>query len=253
VTRYFDPGAQRSAKVRELFNRIAARYDLLNDLQSLGLHRFWKRRLVRLAAVGPGSRALDLCCGTGDVAIALARAGADVVGLDFSEAMLEVARKRTARRAQGHPERAHGPLKFMLGDALRVPFPDNTFDAVTIGYGLRNLASVEQGLAEMCRLAKPGGRLLVLDFGKPHRAWWRLACFAYLRRVVPLFGWLFGSGPDAYSYILESLEHYPAQTGVAGIMQRLHIADLAIADFLGGAMSIHCAKKNETRPPQLSI
>lgn len=234
---FYEPGALRAAKVNDLFSGIAARYDLINDLQSLGLHRFWKRRLVRLARVGPGDRALDVCCGTGDVALALARAGATVTGLDFSEPMLAVARRRAAAAPDGTR------IEFRQGDALRLPFPDRNFDAVTISYGLRNLADLAGGLREMWRVAKPGGRLLVLDFGKPDNAFWRRCYFAYLRWGVPVFGRLFAGSADAYAYIVESLEHYPGQRGVAELLQALPTRAVRIHNLLGGVMGINAAER----------
>jgi len=170
---YYDAGAQRAAKVHALFGRIAPRYDLLNDLQSFGLHRYWKRRLIELAHPGLRVQALDVCCGTGDIALALARRGAEVTGLDFNEDMLKVARAKQAglpfQPASGNRK---GP-NFIQGDAQALPFEDNRFHIVTVGYGLRNLADWKTGLSEMCRVAACGGRILVLDFGKPDNALWR--------------------------------------------------------------------------------
>ncbi len=131
---FYQAGAGRAAGVQDLFGAIARRYDRLNDLQSFGLHRLWKRRLVTLAAPARGSVMLDLCCGTGDVALRLAAQGAAVVGLDFSEPMLSVGRQRAAKAGVDHRR-----LVLVQGDALRIPFADETFDAVTISYGLRNL------------------------------------------------------------------------------------------------------------------
>ncbi len=223
--------------VQRLFSDIARRYDLLNDVQSFGLHRRWKRRVVELADVQPGQRALDLCCGTGDLAFALAAAGAQVVGVDFSAPMLAVA---AWRRANTDATRANpsNPV-FVLGNALAVSFPDATFDIVTIGYGLRNLADWRAGLREMVRLTAPGGRILVLDFGKPVWPPWRALYFAYLRLVVPLFGWALCGNAAAYAYILESLRSYPAQQGVADAMRQMELESIRIENLLGGAMSIH--------------
>ena len=242
---FYPPGAQRAEKVQDLFGRIARRYDLINDLQSFGLHRLWKRQVVRLARVGPGQRALDVCCGTGDLAFGLARAGADVTGMDFSPDMLAVARQRA--------EAATAPLPrhFLQGDGLNLAFPDNTFDAVTVGYGLRNLGSWERGLEEMWRVAKPGGRLVVLECGKPDNPLWRKLYFAYLRWFVPLFGKLFCGDRELYGYILESLEKYPAQHGVAEKMRQLNCANVTIINLLGGVMTINCGEKQtgpDTRP-----
>ncbi len=233
---FFVPGERRAEKVGDLFAAIARRYDLLNDLQSFGLHRLWKRRVAALANVKAGECALDLCCGTGDISFALARRGADVTGLDFSAKMLEVAQARLGRVKCGS-------LKFIQGDAQQLPFPDNSFDAVTVGYGLRNLSSWEAGVREMARVAKPGGRIVALDFGKPANALWRALYFAHLRCSVPLVGLLFCGRADAYAYIFESLKHYPAQWGLADKMKELEFTDVRIINFVGGAMAINFGRK----------
>jgi ubiquinone/menaquinone biosynthesis methyltransferase len=235
--RFYVEGEQRAQKVNDLFARVAPRYDLINDLQSFGLHRAWKRRLVRMAAIKPGERVLDVCCGTGDIAFALARAGARVDAIDFSEAMLDVARERSREISP-----ATAP-KFESGDAQQLPFQPNIFDAVSVGYGLRNLSDWEGGLREMHRVAVPGGRLLVLDFGKPDNSLWRGIYFAYLRLVVPVFGKLFCGDSATHRYILESLQRYPAQRGVAEAMRRLGCRDVLVVNLLGGAMSINFGRK----------
>jgi len=234
------PGDQRATKVNDLFARIARRYDILNDLQSFGLHRNWKRRVIKLARVAPGHRALDLCCGTGDLAFALTRHGAETIGLDFSAQMLEVA----ARRNRGiNPQTTVRNPQFLQGDAQQIPFPDNSFDIVTVGYGLRNLSSWERGLDEICRVARPGARIIVLDFGKPANALWRSLYFTHLKMSVPLMGWLFCGDASAYAYILESLKHYPAQLAVADKMRRLKLANVQVLNLLGGAMAINYGEK----------
>jgi len=235
---YYAPGDQRAAKVSDLFARIARRYDFLNDLQSFGLHRLWKRRVVKLAQIKNGDRALDLCCGTGDISFALARGGAATTGLDFSAQMLEVAAQR-----QSHLKSQISNLKFLQGDAQQLPFPENSFDIVTVSYGLRNLTSWERGLDEMFRVAKPGARLIVLDFGKPANALWRKIYFTHLKMSVPLMGWLFCGDASAYAYILESLKHYPAQLAVAEKMRALKLENVRVINLLGGAMAINYAEK----------
>jgi demethylmenaquinone methyltransferase/2-methoxy-6-polyprenyl-1,4-benzoquinol methylase len=232
---FYAPGETRAAKVSDLFARIARRYDLINDLQSFGLHRSWKRRVAELARVTPGARALDLCCGTGDLAFALAQRGADVTGLDFSPQMLEVA----AARLKKIPNSEFRIPNFMQGDAQQLPFAENTFEIVTVGYGLRNLASWERGLEEMQRVARPGARLIVLDFGKPPNAAWRAIYFAHLKMSVPLIGLLFCGNASAYGYILESLKHYPAQLAVAEKMRALKLTNVRVLNLLGGAMAIN--------------
>lgn len=230
---YYAPGPDRAEKVRRLFSRIARRYDLINDLQSFWLHRFWKRRLAGLAAPGRGALALDLCCGTGDIGRLLRERGASAVGCDFTWEMLEAAPARN--RAQA----------FVQGDALSLPFRSGSFDLATIAYGLRNLANFEKGVAELGRVLKPGGRLLILDFGRPPNGVWRAVYFAYLRAVVPVFGLLFAGDAAAYRYILDSLENYPAQEGVAELLRQSGFQQVAVENLLGGIMSIHSARRAE--------
>jgi ubiquinone/menaquinone biosynthesis methyltransferase len=227
---YYTAGPERSHRVRQLFSRIASRYDLINDLQSFGLHRLWKRTLIRSAKICGEETALDVCCGTGDLALRLAHAGARVVGSDFTPEMLVQARERS------------GQVVWVQADALELPFPAESFDVVTVGYGLRNLSDFSAGVRELVRVVKPGGKLLILDFGKPANAFWRASYFTYLRIIVPVFGRIFCGDSAAYSYILESLEHYPAQEGVTVL---LHQSDCAVRvkNFFGGAMSLHIATK----------
>lgn len=230
-------GEQRAASVRDLFNGIATRYDRLNDLQSFGLHRRWKRRLLARADVRPGEVALDLCCGTGDVTFALAGAGALATGLDFSRPMLDVAMRRRP------VEDRHDRTRFKLGDALALRFSDEAYDLVTISYGLRNLADLDAGLREMRRVTRPDGRLAVLDFSKPAWPPWRGVYFAYLKLAVPLFGRWFARNHAAYAYILDSLRAFP---DAAALKERLTTAgwrDAQAESLGGGIMAIHTARR----------
>lgn len=245
---FYNPGGQRAAKVNDLFAKIAPRYDLINDIQSFGLHRMWKRRVVRLAGVRPGERALDLCCGTGDLTFALADKGARVVGLDFSEEMLRVAAQKLARfctRAKPSAQTTKPDVEFIRGDAQQIPFPENTFDIITIGYGLRNLADLDAGIRDMLRVSKPGARLVALEFGKPGNHLWRAIYFAYLKTFLPLLGRLFCGNAAAYAYVLESLKHYPAQDGVIAKLQAAGWQNVQVINLMGGVMSIHCAEKGK--------
>ncbi len=240
MSKFFDPGEHRAEKVNQLFTVIARRYDLINDLQSFGLHRCWKRRVIELARPQPGERALDLCCGTGDLALALARRGAETTGLDFNEPMLQVAEARRSKLKSS-------ALSFVRGDAQHLPFLQDSFDIVTVGYGLRNLANWEAGLGEMRRVARPGGRLLVLDFGKPDNRLCRALYFGYLRLFVPALGLLVCGHPGAYAYILDSLWHYPAQRGVEEKMRELGLVNVRTINLMGGAMSINYGAKPVAR------
>jgi len=236
---FYEPGAERAAKVSRLFATIARRYDLINDIQSLGLHRRWKRRLVHLAHPQSGERALDLCCGTGDLTLALAGQGVAAVGLDFSAPMLQVAIEKSKAR------RLESKVQFLEGDAQHIPFPENTFDLVTIGYGLRNLADLDAGLRDMWRVTKPGGRFLALEFGKPDNTAWRTIYFSYLKFLLPVFGKVFCGNSAAYAYILESLKNYPAQKAVAAKMAALGWQNVRVLNLIGGVMSIHYAEKQK--------
>jgi demethylmenaquinone methyltransferase/2-methoxy-6-polyprenyl-1,4-benzoquinol methylase len=231
--KYYESGEARSSRVEDLFSRIAPRYDLINDLQSLGLHRLWKRRLVRLAGIPDGGAALDLCCGTGDIVRALARAyprAGLVVGLDFAMPMLRIAGARGAGR---------GPRTLYLrADALRIPSLGGSFDCVTIAYGLRNVASIENCLDEVRRVLRPGGRFLMLDFGKPRNPVVARLYFAYLRSAVPLFGRIFFGDPDTHGYIHDSLLRFPSQVEIASMLERAGFARVRVENPLLGAMGI---------------
>jgi demethylmenaquinone methyltransferase/2-methoxy-6-polyprenyl-1,4-benzoquinol methylase len=241
ASKYFVPGTGRAPGVSDLFATVAPRYDLINDLQSLGMHRVWKHRLIAEAAPAPGQRALDVCCGTGDVAFGLAARGADAIGFDFSHPMLAVAAERAA---QTPLPPGSGTVRFQQGDALDLPFPDRSFDVVTISYGLRNLADFHRGLRELTRVLKPGGRLLVLDFGKPDFLPWRWVYFQYLERICTLFGRIFCGDADTHGYILESLKAYPAQHGVDAALRELGYAETRIVSFLGGTMTLNLGRKS---------
>lgn len=237
--RYYDAGPERSGKVHALFTRIARRYDLINDLMSWGMHRRWKRRLVALADPRPGDRGLDLCCGTGDVARALAEApGAAgeifVVGLDFTEEMLAVARRITPGSL---------PVRYQRGDVLALPFADGEFRILTVAYGLRNLADLDRGLREAHRVLAPGGRLVSLEFGRPRSRILRALYFAYLRAALPLFGLLFFGDPHTYGYIFASVTRFPGQRDLAERMREAGFDPVRVHDLMGGAMGICVAEK----------
>ena len=246
--RYYVPGEERSGKVRLLFSRIAGRYDLVNDLMSVGMHRRWKRRLARSASPRPGEEALDICCGTGDVARALVAAvkGGDlkVTGLDFTEEMLRVARRLTP---------AGTPITFQQGDALAPPFADARFDLVTVAYGLRNLADLDQGLREALRVLRPGGRLVSLEFGRPRNPILRWIYLGYLRLALPLFGFLFFADAQTYGYIFATVSQFPGQQELAERMRAAGFASVRVQDLMGGVMGICVAEKSAAAPASEAI
>lgn len=226
-SKFYQVDEHRAEKVHDLFATIARRYDLLNDIMSVGLHRRWKRRLVELA--GEPRDVLDLCCGTGDIAL---RFRARVVGVDFTEEMLRVA------AARGNSE-----VSWIRADALRLPFVDESFDAVSVGYGLRNLSDIEQGLREVLRVLRPGGKFVSLDFGKPESATFRALYFGYLRIVLPILGRMFCGDPDTHGYILTSLRNYPAQRGIKEMMTSQGYRDCGFEEFWLGSMAINYGSK----------
>jgi demethylmenaquinone methyltransferase/2-methoxy-6-polyprenyl-1,4-benzoquinol methylase len=213
-----------------MFDRIARVYDLMNSVMTAGMHHRWRERAADLANVGPGSTALDVATGTGDLAVELARRGAEVTGSDFAPAMLEIAR----RKAPG--------LRFEEGDALDLAQPDGSFDAVTVGFGARNFADLDRGLAEMTRVAKPGGRVVVLEITtptKPPLSWFFRAWFD---RVVPQLGRLAGD-PDAYTYLPSSVRRFPGPEELAGRMAAAGLADVRWVLTAGGIIAIHVGTK----------
>lgn len=221
--------------MRTLFATIADRYDLITVVLSYGQDRRWKRRLVNLAAAGRDTRALDLATGTGDIAFGLAAKGARVVGLDVTLRMIQLARAKI-------PER--GAAGFTVGDMLALPFPDGSFDVVTIGYGLRNVPDLDTAIAELFRVVRSGGRILSLDFNRPANRGVRWLYLGYLTIVGSAIGWLLHRDPDTYRYIPASLRTYPGGAGVVAMLQRRGFVRVVHHPVLGGLMSIHEAHKN---------
>jgi demethylmenaquinone methyltransferase/2-methoxy-6-polyprenyl-1,4-benzoquinol methylase len=234
TNKYLSYDAERAPKVRAMFSRLAKRYDLVNDIMSFGLHRVWKRQAVRLALAGTRGdpRLLDLCCGSGDLCFLAKAFGAGAVtGADFTMPMLEVAL---------HRRRREGPAcRFVQADALRLPFPDASFDALTIAYGLRNIADLPAALSEMRRVLAPGGRAVVLDFGKPDNPVTNALYRGYLRTIMPAIGRIFHGDPETYLYIPDSLERFPAQRGVATMMREAGFANVRYESRLFGAMGVN--------------
>jgi len=222
-----------ASDVRGMFDRIAGVYDLMNSAMTAGLHHQWRQRAVDRAEVEPGSDALDVCCGTGDLALELRRRiGPDgrVVGCDFSEPMLELARRKSGELGL--------PVEFGWADALELPYGDASFDAVTIGFGARNLADLPRGLAEMGRVLRPGGRLVILEITRPQRE--PLASFysIWFDRVVPMIGSIAGDA-DAYSYLPNSVRTFPEPEALAGLMDAAGFDRIRWLLLAGGIIAIH--------------
>lgn len=211
--------------VRRMFDRIAPVYDAMNRVMTVGLDQRWRRATVR-EAVRPGDRVLDACCGTGDLAVAALAAGAgSVVGLDFSEPMLERAR----RKAPG--------AEFVQGDVLALPFEDGSFDAAVVGFGIRNVADLEAGLRELRRVVRPGGRLGILEITTPRG---KLAPFYrfWFDRIVPLLGRVLPGG-EAYTYLPASVRRFPGPEALAELLAECGFANVRIRLFAGGIVALH--------------
>ena len=223
-------GTLPETQVRAMFDRIARIYDRMNSVMTAGMHHRWRERAADLARVGPGSRALDVGTGTGDLAIELARRGASVTGVDFAPAMLEVARGKAPH------------IAFERGDALALRHGPGEFDAVTVGFGARNFADLDRGLREMARVTRPGGRVVVLEITTPQRpplAWFFRLWFD---RVVPALGRLAGD-PDAYAYLPSSVRRFPGPEELARRMGEAGLDDVRWIVTAGGIIALHAGTR----------
>jgi len=246
------PGRLQDVQVREMFDRIAGVYDVLNTAMTGGLHHRWRARAADLARVGPGSRVLDVATGTGDLAIELARRvypGGEVVGSDFAEAMLARARAKVAA-----PQRTRVQPRFEWGDALALPYEADSFDAATVGFGARNFADLQRGLEEMARVVRPGGRVVVLEITTPTQAPLSLFYKLWFDRLVPALGRLAGSTiarsrsrepsarvtiADAYAYLPSSVKRFPVPALLAAEMERASLCEIGYVLTAGGIVAIH--------------
>jgi demethylmenaquinone methyltransferase/2-methoxy-6-polyprenyl-1,4-benzoquinol methylase len=220
-------------QVRAMFDRIAGFYDLMNSVMTAGLHYHWRARAADLAALGPGDSALDVACGTGDLAIELARrvgAGGEVIGSDFAEEMLERARAKDPG------------LIWEWGNALELPYASGRFDAATVGFGARNFSDLERGLAEMTRVVKPGGRVVVLEITTPRKPPLSTFYRVWFDHVVPLIGRLTGE-QEAYTYLPSSVRRFPGPEGLAVAMQRAGLTDIRWILTAGGIIALHVGTK----------
>lgn len=231
---------EKPTYVRSMFDRISGAYDRVNDVMTAGRHRAWKRTVIRLAVVRPGGSYLDLCTGTGDIAFLMANEAGDpeaVTALDFSPGMLE--------RAKARPW--SGPrINWMQGDAETLPFADAAFDAVTVGFGLRNVRRLDRAIVEVLRVLKPGGRFVSLDLGKPKSRVLRWGSEVYEYRVVPLVGRAVSGDREAYEYLPHSNQSFPNQRELADLLCSLGFAQAAVLDRMLGAVAIVAAQKPDS-------
>ena len=220
---------------RRVFATIADRYDLVNVVLSFNRDQAWKRRFVAQADPHTGEMALDLACGTGDIAFPVAARGARVVGLDITPQMIALARAKAARPGCNP--------RFLVGDMMRLPFVPGTFDLVTTGYGIRNVPDLRRALGEVHRVLKPGGRFFSLDFNRPANRLARAAYLGYLTVIGSAIGWLVHRDPDTYRYIAETVRVHPGGPAVAALLTEAGFERAHYGPVFGGFMAIHSAVK----------
>ncbi|HZP15085.1 MAG TPA: demethylmenaquinone methyltransferase [Nocardioides sp.] len=220
---------KQPSDVRRMFDAVARRYDLTNDVLSFGQDRRWRRQVLRVVAPQPGERVLDLAAGTGTSSVPFREAGAYVVPTDFSLGMLRVGKGNL-------PD-----LPFTAGDGTKLPYADDTFDAVTISFGLRNIVDPVAGLREMRRVTRPGGRIVVCEFSHPTNGPFRKVYLEYLMKALPSVANAVSSSPDAYVYLAESIRAWPDQRGLAQMMVEAGWKHPRFINLSGGIVALHHA------------
>jgi len=233
------PGRPTAERVRGIFSKIADRYDVFNAMASLGIDRSWRRELVAACQLTTASRVLDLASGTGDVAFALADLGrpAEVVATDFVPEMLAVAEKKAAERPPAVP------VSFSVADAQELPFADESFDVVTVAFGVRNFPRRERNFAEVLRVLKPGGRYIILEFSRPTFAPWRGVYHAYLHLAIPAIGGVLTGDRAGFVYLNDSIRQFPTQPELAAELRAAGFTAIAWQDLSGGIVALHTAVK----------
>ncbi|WP_148864273.1 bifunctional demethylmenaquinone methyltransferase/2-methoxy-6-polyprenyl-1,4-benzoquinol methylase UbiE [Marinobacter fonticola] len=231
---------EKAGQVAEVFHSVAGKYDMMNDLMSMGIHRLWKRFTIELSGVRPGHRVLDIAGGTGDLTMKfsdLVGRDGQVVLADINASMLQVGRSRLTDRGYV------GNIEYVQADAEHLPFPDNSFNAVSIAFGLRNVTDKDQALRDMCRVLKPGGKLLVLEFSKPTNALLSKAYDLYSFNALPLMGQLVAGDGNSYQYLAESIRMHPDQETLKGMMDSAGFVNTRYHNMTGGIVALHAGIK----------
>jgi len=232
---------EKQQRVAGVFHSVAAKYDLMNDLMSGGIHRLWKRFTIEASAVRPGHRVLDIAGGTGDLAAKFARlvgSNGQVILADINSSMLQVGRDKLTDSG------VVGNIAYVQANAESLPFPDNYFDCITIAFGLRNVTHKDKALASMLRILKPGGRLLILEFSKPTHTVLEKVYDRYSFSVLPFMGKLIADDPDSYRYLAESIRMHPDQQTLRAMMEQVGFVHCTYHNMTGGVVALHIGEKN---------
>ena len=232
--------SQKASQVADVFHSVASKYDLMNDLMSMGIHRLWKRFTIELSGVRPGNQVLDIAGGTGDLTMKfsdLVGGNGRVVLADINASMLEVGRDRLLDRGYA------GNIEYVQADAEHLPFPDNTFNVVSIAFGLRNVTDKDQALRDMTRVLKPGGKVMVLEFSKPTNPLLSKAYDTYSFSALPLMGRLFAGDSESYRYLAESIRMHPDQDTLKAMMEDAGLVNCRYYNMTGGIVALHVGTK----------
>lgn len=235
VTPYSSGGSKRE-QVEHMFDTISPKYDLLNRLFSLGIDQGWRRKVIRYVAKEPVERLLDVATGTADLAILAAKKVKHVTGVDISEGMLEIGRKKVAERKLGDR------ITLQHADSAALPFPDASFDAITVAYGVRNFEDLERGIREMVRVLKPNGRLFVLEFSKPQKTPMKQLFRFYFHRIMPLIGRMVSKDSAAYTYLPQSVDAFPEGADFVRILSNCGLREAKAEPLTGGIATLYSGR-----------
>lgn len=233
-------GKDKSQYVQDTFNSIAGKYDLMNTLMSMGMDNSWRRKTVKIVGAKQGMNMVDICCGTGKMTLELAAAvgpSGKVTGIDFSEEMLNIARRSISQAS------FNDHIRLLQGDAMDLPFNENCFDGATVGWGLRNLPDLRKGISEMIRVIKPGSMVVSLDMGKPSLPVFKQLYWLYFEKIVPFLGKIQGGKQKEYNYLYHSACEFETQSQLAGIFEECGLTNCGYSDLAGGVVAIVYGQK----------